>query len=252
MRIIFIFLLFFIIYFSSVFAQVEITTKDGESIRALIIEQTENKIKIKKLKDNSSISIDKLFIDEIKPLNTSITTIDGDTYEGTLTGIDSSKIVLITNDGNKIEIERKLILHSEFADYYSTLSYPMFGLTSGYPKFLQLVGGYQFRYIGLRLDCGLPLNNKDFWGIKSNFLINILKRKTIECNLDLCFGYIHNPPSNETTSFFWFKHEWRYLGISADINISGVFVELGISNNLDDWGELFPLIQLGYVYRFVY
>ncbi|TAL68859.1 MAG: hypothetical protein EPN82_09335 [Bacteroidetes bacterium] len=252
MRAIILILIITSIVSNKLISQVEIIMKDGEKIRGVIEEQTIQKIKIKKLKDNSVHSIDKLFIDEIKPLFTSVSTVNDETYEGVIIRFDSLKIILNTYDEKEIEIDRKQIRHSEIVDYYSIQSYPVIGFTTGYPKFFQLVGDYQFRYIGLRIDCGLPVYDKDFWGIKSNFLINIFKRKNIDCNLDLSFGYIHYPPSKETTSFFWFKHEWKYLGLSADINIRNFFVELGITNNLDDWGELFPLFQFGYVYKFVY
>lgn len=245
----FIILVVLIISFLTSEAQVEIIMKNGESYRAIIEEQTIQKIK--NIKDNSILTLDKLFIEEVKPLYTLITTVNNESFEGIIEGIDSSKIVLISNKGIKAVIERKQILHSEIVDYYSIQSYPMLGLTAGSPGILNVVGGYQLRFVGFRLETGLNIGNETNWGIKFNLLMNLLKKKRLECNIAVSCGYINYLSQEDKLSPFNLKHEWTFAGLSADINIRGFFFELGISNNINDFGEYFPLIQLGYVYRFL-
>lgn len=130
------------------------------------------------------------------------------------------------------------------SDTATKKNYSMFGLTFGYPGFINFIAGYHFDGFALIGELGPT-------GGQANFGIKLLNSKSFESNLSLGGGYIHFD-----TGGFLGTIDWSYLGVFIDLNAGEFFFECGF--RLSSTGkklyvfesDLYPLFQLGYVYRF--
>jgi hypothetical protein len=254
MRVIFIFLLLFIINFSSGFAQVEIKLKNGEKFPGIIDSSNNEYVFLHKPQDNTILKIDKSNIKETKQLYTIITNIRGKEFEGELIHFSDSSAILNTQENNEIRFQRNEIQSLELSSNYNVEGYQMLGVSFLTPGGINLIYGNQFREIGFRLTVGLfPKSYANLWGLQGNFLYNIKKTRTFETNFSVAVGYMNYPGwSQEEIHYSVNANNWTYFAVCYDLNTYGFFFEIGLSVGMGTFKNPSLLMQLGYVYRFIY
>ena len=122
-------------------------------------------------------------------------------------------------------------------------TYPELGLVVGMPAFINVLGGYWFEPVGLRLS-GMYLNNNTN-GLQINLGYKVSEKLEKRHIIGLAFGKSQDQGS-----------DYYYLGPTYDFYKNKFFLEAGISKimhvNRGDFSSLpfWIIFQIGYVYNF--
>ena len=240
-RLIFSFLPALLIFTNYSYSQVEITTQSGDAFVGILYKQDDKTITLKTF-DLIEIKILEKEIEVTKKLKTRLITNSGHEYSGHIKKLENNKYTVITDSGSEIEIPVSSVKE------YSTNStvgkskideYGMIGGALGTPGVLNLILGYQFNNsFGNKLSFGGFYGEDPVFGLQINAMFNIIKRPSVEQNISLGFGWSQ------------IEHSWLYTGIFYDINIYGVYSELGLTIGDGIYSNPQLFFQLGYVYRY--
>lgn len=231
----------FVICAYSAFSQVKVTTTTNHVFYGIILENTQDTLKI--IAEKRSILIfPKKNIDIIEETNCYVSEKGTDQYFGKITSYSEKGIILECVDGSIRQFD-----YNNASISFSNSTYPFLGFTLISPGgFNLLAGAYLDPIFGVSIEGGM-LPDK-MYGAQLNLLINISRKKTLDQNFGLCFGYSYfdNFSFNENNSY----KDWEYGGIFYDINYRGVYLQCGISFGSGSFESPQALLQLGYVYRF--
>jgi small nuclear ribonucleoprotein (snRNP)-like protein len=236
------------------FAQVEIETRNGEKFIGIIDSSSTDKLFLRKLQDNTTYPIDKLFVKETKQRSVSIKILSGTEYEGTLKTFNDSMFVLLTSEKNEVFIKRNEVLTLELNNPYDKSGYSMLGITAITPGGINLLFGQHFGKFGIRLQGGLLPLSRTMWGFQGNLLYNFQKSESFENNISLAFGQLNIPINKGFSPWegtIYENGDWTYGAVCYDFNTGGFFLEVGLSFGTGYFSNPQALLQLGYVYRFV-
>lgn len=284
-KLLIIILLFFLIHGVTP-AQYRITTTEGLTFSGYLTGQ-QGDLWIITSESGIQYRINKQSIKHTQNLYSLLITKNGKDIQGHITGQDSLNILFIdeaekANSVRISEIERyyidrdspknfisdteaiiaqsKAIEHKTYS--ISNYRYPSIGLTLGTPGGWNAVVGYQFEFGGFsRLQIG---GSDVVWGYQLNLGANLLKTYDAEINISASGGYIShvhrelkkdiiNPKiSYYVEDYFAPRDNWKYFGLSFDLNWHGIFLEFGYSFGNGVYKKGYRLLQAGYVYRFNY
>jgi tetratricopeptide (TPR) repeat protein len=122
--------------------------------------------------------------------------------------------------------------------------YPEIGGSLGTPGFFNLMAGYEWEKLGVRLSGG-GLNSR-LWGAQGNLMLKVGEYRHLVHHVSLVGGLSEagGPNNNDVV-----RH-WNYGGVGYDINWYGAFAELCLTAGSGDYSGIQAGIQLGYMYRF--
>ena len=247
-------LIFVIIFSNGLFSQVEIELKNGEKLIGIIDSSAYDKIYLRKLQDNATYPIDKLFIKGTKQRTVLIKTLTGTKYEATIKNFNDSLFIINTTGKNEVSIKRNEVVSLELDNPLEKKGYPMFGITAITPGGLNLLFGQHFGNFGIRLQGGLLPLSATMWGFQGNLLYNFQKSESFENNISIAFGQLNIPIKKGFSLWegtIYENGDWTYAAVCYDFNTSGFFLEIGLSFGSGYFSNPQVLLQLGYVYRFI-
>ena len=234
-------------------AQVEVSTLSNQEIKGIVAGETADSLSLK-LIDGSKITIAKSQIEDMQPCETTVKArIESKskkpkfkTYNGSLTAVTDSSYTIQNKSGVSFNINRADVKSIDIVPVTGRKAYPMFGLTLLMPGGLNALFGYQFTSgIGFRVEAGYIGTLSGFQG---NFMYNLSKSRSFEHNLSIGFGHMSGTQNkglfNEETK------TWTYAGLFYDLNIYGLFLELGVTAGSGGFTNPQIAFQFGYVYRF--
>jgi len=254
MRLFIIVILYVCLHNFNSYSQIEIELKNGEKLTGLIDSSTSDKIFVRKLQDNSPLTINKLFIIKTKQLNTTIKTLSGSEYEGIIITFNDSLYLLQTHGNKEIKIKRNEILSLDFKSNLYKSGYSMFGITAITPGGINILFGQHFGKFGIRLQGGLIPLSRTMWGFQGNLLYNFQKSESFENNISIAFGHLSIPINKGFSPWegtIYENGDWTYGAVCYDFNTGGFFLEVGLGIGSGYFSNPQLLLQLGYVYRFV-
>ncbi len=171
-----------------------------------------------------------------------ITTRSGEQYIGTIKETSVEQLTIETSEGALIVVPRSQIRSIEFnVDPLSespsaSPHFDFLGVTLLTPAGLNLVYGHWFGDFGLRFSGA-------YFGGLAGLEIDALHRLSINENVN--------------HSLFWAlgslvvdNNNWNYLGFGWLMNLSGFFVQAGLSIGAGDYSSPQLIAQIGYVYEF--
>lgn len=182
---------------------------------------------------------------------------DGSKITGNIIAVRRDKSIRIKTDGgNEIIFPKSEVFRVEQESYgiikNVKKSYIEFGFNIGTPGGLNLAFGGFGDVVGFRLS-GFYLPT--IAGIQANLNFKLYESRNTLINIALLAGSMEaKDPNNNSNSYPYsadnpFKY-WTYYGMALDMNFSGFFLELGLSDGKGDFSSPQLLFQIGYMKRF--
>lgn len=196
-----------------------------------------------------------IVVTSVSVAQTQIKTQSGKTYIGKVLSDSGDQVVMRTTEGNKVTLLKSYISGREENVDPSTIStqlaFPLGGLTLGTPGAFHILGGYYFGPVGTRASIGYLAS---MYGIQVNVYRNLSRSDRFSHNLGIAAGYSHIPHIDADPVFGFptvvGDYHWTYIGAMYDVNINGIFGEIGLSFGSGSFHNPQLMLQVGYVYEF--
>lgn len=175
---------------------------------------------------------------------------DGKVLKGTIVENIPNKHIIFQHSDGKIEtiefgkIEKTT--KEKNTEYYSVdRHYTEFGVTLGTPGGLNAVIGRWFGPFGLKLS-GMYLGS--LYGAQLEFSAKLSENKVRTHAITGMLGTLHLDTKND---FNLTEHKnWDYFGLAYTLNVSGFYLQAGLSVGNGSFTSPQILFQIGYVHRF--
>jgi hypothetical protein len=208
---------------------------------------------------------------------TTITTVDGKEYVGTVVDEGADAVTLAGTDSTEVKIPRTRIRSVVYggggvagpgggagavtpvvpASAPTTAlieepvpekeNFPILGGALGTPAGLNLIAGYYFGGFGVRFS-GMYLST--IHGFQIDFLRNIGRSKTFSHNIHVGAGISHMELPSDYSYLPDEIHDWSYLTLGYDLNWSEFHLAAGLSTGSGSFSNPQLMLQFGYVHEF--
>ncbi|MGA2296240.1 MAG: hypothetical protein ABSG15_01685 [FCB group bacterium] len=245
---------------ANLYSQQIIFLNNGNFCSRIILGETGNFLIVKSL-DGKISTINKSDIKRMTPDKATIITDMEIKYTGTITDVNDSIIKFVPDEGAEIIMPRKNITGIELLSDFGRKSTPFGGFTVISTGGVNLLFGGYFSRFGIRGELNIySLPSNFFSGFQVNLLYRIYNSKHFESNISLGIGLNWAGQINPISFYPFYDNNNYYnnngasalsfLGVFGDVNIYGIFVEIGWAGSegfRNGWGLLG---QVGYVVRF--
>lgn len=185
---------------------------------------------------------------------TEVLTNDGQKFEGKILEEGDDFILMEIENGVQVKINRSQIVFIQKEDETNRrqAEYPLLGATFGDPATGNLVAGYFWHDLGIKVSGG-------YTGVSWGAQLNLCKT-LVEDNPPFSHSFVNFSlvgglagTTGSTSGSRWSNSpnagSWLYGGLGLDLNISGFFGEIDFVGGNFANSPTFPF-QIGYVYRF--
>jgi hypothetical protein len=149
--------------------------------------------------------------------------------------INEDELVIESEEGFRIDISRSEVIY--YKPFYYESHYFFVGPTISSEGTYNIIAGYNFaENSGIKASIG-AFNNR--FSFRGHLLYNLFKMPHFEHNVSMGGGY-----------FRLFRDDCKYWGLFTDINLHGLFFEIGYTMDFGDVDKYDLLVNIGYVYRF--
>jgi hypothetical protein len=183
-----------------------------------------------------------------------VLTNDGQKFEGKIIEEADDFIRMEIENGVQVRIDRSQIVFVQKDDETNRrkAEYPLLGVTFGDPAVGNLVAGYFWKDLGVKVSGG-------FTGVSWGAQLNLCKT-LVEDNPPFSHSFVNFSlvgglagTSGTSSGSRWDNRpnagSWLYGGVGLDLNISGFYGELDFVGGSFANSPTFPF-QIGYIYRF--
>lgn len=183
-----------------------------------------------------------------------VLTTDGQKFEGKILEESDDSILMEIEGGVQVRIDRSQIVFIQKEDEANRrkAEYPFLGATFGDPATGNLVAGYFWKDLGLKLSGGYT---GVVWGAQLNLSKNLVEDNPPFSHSFVNFSLVGGlaGTTGSANGSRWDNGpgagSWLYGGVGLDLNISGFFGELDFVGGNFANSPTFPF-QIGYIHRF--
>ena len=173
----------------------------------------------------------------------------GDTYRGAIERESGDSVWLRTEDGVSMTLPRSSLALIQYDAGSYVGGFSEFGVVLGTPAGANLVAGYHWDRIGLRLNGGwLP----DIIGAQIGVPITLVRGSVTSLDVSPIFQTYHHT-SHFPDGFggdIAISKTFTGWGVASEVNINGFSIELGMLFETPGLQWPAPAIQMGYVHEF--
>jgi hypothetical protein len=179
----------------------------------------------------------------------------GQKYYGTILKDSADEVVIKTYEGEKVILGKAYIIgidsNVDASEANGPTSFPLVGGSLGTPAALHLIGGYYMGPIGARASLGYLGR---LYGAQLNLYRNLTRKEGFSQNLGIAAGYSNIPhfvfDENTSRIFVDRTMTWTYISAVYDVNVNGIFGEIGLSFGSGSFSNPQLMLQVGYVFEF--
>ncbi len=181
-------------------------------------------------------------------LTAEIKTKGGEVFRGQITR-ETADTVFIINDQGKQEFVLRSRIESISYAAHRLADFGEVGITIGTPSGLNLVAGYMWRHVGVRLS-GLYLGSIS--GVQLGIPINIARFESTSHDISLVAA-TSSITTHQTDVFGGtteVNHNFTGVGPAYELNAGGFYLELGLLFGSGTYSSPQLAFQIGYVHAF--